>query len=77
MARLYADENFPRSACHRLRQLGHDVLTAYEAGQANQGIHDERVPDFAHREGRALLTQNRRHFARLHISGFPHSGIIV
>jgi hypothetical protein len=40
MARLYADEDFPFPVVERLRQLGHDVLTAFEAGQANQGIGD-------------------------------------
>ena len=32
MARLYADEQFPRSVVELLRELGHDVLTVQEAG---------------------------------------------
>ena len=40
MARLYADEDFSYPVIQRLRQLGHDILTAYEAGQASQGIED-------------------------------------
>jgi len=40
MARLYADEDFPFPVVERLRQLGHDVRTALEAGQANQAIAD-------------------------------------
>jgi hypothetical protein len=32
MARLYSNENFPLPVVHRLRTLGHDVLTIQEAG---------------------------------------------
>lgn len=32
MARLYANENFPLPVVEVLRRLGHDVLTAGEAG---------------------------------------------
>ena len=31
MARLYADEDFPFPVVERLRQLGHDILTALSA----------------------------------------------
>ncbi len=34
MARLYANENFPRQVVIILRDLGHDVLTVQEAGNA-------------------------------------------
>lgn len=34
MARLYANENFPLPAVEVLKNLGHDVLTMLEAGQA-------------------------------------------
>ena len=54
MARLYADENFRRSVVDLLRAMGHDVLTAFEAGQANQKISDEEVLQFAHANLRAL-----------------------
>ena len=37
MAALYADEDFSYPVIQRLRQLGHDIVTAQEAGQANQG----------------------------------------
>lgn len=43
MARLYADEQFPRAVSELLRAMGHDVLTVQEAGNANQGIPDEDV----------------------------------
>lgn len=60
MARLFADENFPLPAVEALRRLGHDVLTAVEAGQAGQGIADDAVLALAHALGRAVLTHNRK-----------------
>ena len=36
MARLYADEDFSYPVVERLREIGHDVLTAEESGQANR-----------------------------------------
>ncbi len=48
MARLYADENFPYPTVEALRRLGHDVLTAGEAGQAGLGIADEEVLSSPH-----------------------------
>jgi predicted nuclease of predicted toxin-antitoxin system len=77
LARLYADENFPYPAVESLRRLGHDVLTAREAGQADAGIPDEEVLAFAHGQGRALLTHNRKHFRKLHSAGCLHSGLIL
>ena len=47
MARLYADEQFPRIVVNLLRALGHDILTVQEAGKANQRIPDEDVLAFA------------------------------
>ena len=43
MARLYADEQFPRPVVAYLRSLGHDVLTVQEAG--NGGASDPEVFD--------------------------------
>ena len=77
MATLYADEDFSYPAVQRLRQLGHDILTAQEAGQGSQGITDEAVLAFATAAGRAVVTFNRRHFIRLHSEGTSHAGIIV
>ena len=77
MAKLYADENFDYPVVLELRQLGHDVLTAQEAGQAQQRVADAAVLAFATARGRAVLTFNRRHFIRLHRLGTPHSGVIV
>ncbi|WP_230841164.1 DUF5615 family PIN-like protein [Gloeobacter morelensis] len=77
MAQLYADEQFPFPVVVLLRALGHDVLTAQEAGQATKGIPDEQVLDFAVSRQCAVLTQNRRHFVRLHRTCPEHAGIVV
>lgn len=77
MARLYADENFPRWVVEYLCGLGHDGLTAQDAGNAGLQIPDEDVLAFAIRENRAVLTSNRRHFMRLHMLQPEHAGIIV
>jgi hypothetical protein len=77
MARLYADEDFSYPVIQRLRQLGHNILTAHEAGQASRGIEDAAVLAFATAAGRAVVTFNRRHFIRLHAAVSSHAGIIV
>jgi len=77
MADLYADENFPLAVVDELRKLGHDILTAQGAGQANQRIPDAAVLAFAVNLGRAVLTLNRWHFIRLHKQAGIHAGIIV
>lgn len=71
---LYADEDFPLPAVVILRQLGHDVLTAQEDGRT--ATPDPDILARAHALGRAVLTQNRRHFERLHRQGAAHSGIL-
>ncbi len=76
MALLYADEDFPFPVVELLRQLGHDVVTAFEAGQANQAIEDTDQLAFATSLGRAILTRNRGHFIRLHKRPLGHGGII-
>jgi len=77
MARLYADENFPRQVAVELRQLGHDVLTIQEAGKAGLSLPDEAVLALAVADGRAILSLNRRHFVRLHRLQPEHAGIII
>lgn len=77
MLRLYADEQFPLPVVQRLRALGCDILTAQEAGQANQRIPDDQVLAFATDKNRAVITQNRRDFVRLHQGNPSHSGIVV
>ena len=74
---LYADENFPLRVVLELRRLGHDVLTAFEDGRANQAVPDEDVLTRAGDLGRAVLTLNRLDFKRLHLNRPGHSGIII
>jgi hypothetical protein len=67
MSLLYADENFPLAAVVQLRGLGHDVLTAFEAGQANQKIPDPAVLAYAISGLHGFFRQshpNNRHFGR-------------
>ncbi len=77
MARLYSNENFPLPVVQQLRQLGHDVLTILETGNAEQAMPDEAVLLFAISKERAVLTLNRKHFIRLHKEKPVHKGIIV
>lgn len=76
MARLYADEQFPRSVSELLRKLGHDILTVQEAGNANQRIPDDQVLIFAHQDNRAVITLNHKDFSQLHRINPQHAGII-
>ena len=77
MGRLYADEDFSYPTVVELRRLGHDIVTAQEAGEGGQGRTDEEVLAFAIAQNRAVVTFNRRHFIRLHSRVGSHSGIIV
>lgn len=77
MARLYADEQYPYPVVEFLRALGHDVLTVQEAGKANQKIPDPDVLAFATSENRAVITENRKDFFRLHRIQPDHAGIIA
>lgn len=77
IARLYSNENFPIDIVKKLCYLGHDVLTSYQAGQANQGIPDDDVLKFAHQQERVVITLNREDFISLHRDGKEHSGIII
>ena len=78
MAALYSNENYPLGIVEELRKLGHDVLTAREAGNAGRGVPDEEVLRFATEAGRAVITHNRRHFFRLHHdTADHHAGIIA
>jgi hypothetical protein len=75
--RFYSNENFDLQVVECLRQLGHDVLTAFEAGNANQRVPDDQVLNFASAQKRILLTFNRKDFFKLHKSGVLHSGIVA
>ena len=75
--RFYADENFPKRTIEELRNLGHDVLTAFDDGKANQGIADEDVLARAVELKRLILTHNRLDFRKLHEKNNKHYGIII
>lgn len=77
MANLYADENVPYPLVEALRASGHDVITAHEDGRANQGISDPDVLTRATELDRAVLTNNRRDYHRLHTARPDHAGIIT
>jgi hypothetical protein len=77
VALFYANENFRHPVVEELRKLGHDVLTAHEAGRAGQGIDDEIVLADARASSRILLTQNRDEFKKLHKKALAHLGIVV
>ena len=77
MASFYTNENFPIRVARFLREMGHDVLTSYDAGNANQRIPDEEVIEFAAKAGRIVLTLNRRDFIEAHGKKSDHAGIIV
>jgi predicted nuclease of predicted toxin-antitoxin system len=74
---LYVDENFPLRVVEELRRLGHDVLTAFEDGRANQSITDSDLLARAIANNRAVLTLNRIDFKRLHRQTPNHAGIII
>jgi predicted nuclease of predicted toxin-antitoxin system len=77
MLRLYADENFELPVIKKLREKGYNVLTALEAGNANQGIPDENVLAFAVQVNRAVITLNYNDFKNLHKRGNNHCGIVI
>jgi len=74
---LYADENFPLRVVEELRKLGHDVITAFEDGRANQAVTDQDLLTRATQLDRAVLTLNRLDFKRLHLQITTHGGIII
>ncbi len=77
MTPLFADENVPQPLTDALRAFGHDVQTALEAKRANQGIPDPEVLVFAIGVGKAVLTNNRRDYHRLHKTAPGHMGIVT
>jgi predicted nuclease of predicted toxin-antitoxin system len=77
MLKFYSNENFPIQMVHHLRSLSYDVLTSYEAGQANQKIPDDQVLQYATTLDRVVLTENRLDFLQLHQTVSRHSGIIL
>lgn len=60
-----------------MRGMSYDVLTSYEAGQANQKIPDNVVLEYATRVGRIVITENRQDFLNLHSTTSNHVGIVI
>ncbi|MCX6631731.1 MAG: DUF5615 family PIN-like protein [Candidatus Solibacter sp.] len=77
MACFYSNENFPLLTVVKLRELGHEVVTALESGNANQRIPDDAVLAYAISGNCAVLTINRKHFVALHHRAAAHCGIVV
>jgi predicted nuclease of predicted toxin-antitoxin system len=77
MVSLYSNENLSIDLVEILRGFNYDILTSYEAGQANQGIPDKEVLAYATMNHRCVITFNRDDFVALHRSGINHAGIIV
>jgi len=77
--RFYLDEHFSPRIAEIARGLGLDVVSALELG--NRGLPDLWQLDFATQEDRCMVTKDRRHFRRLHLSFLernqPHSGILI
>jgi len=76
---LHLDEHVQVSLAEGLRTRGVDVMTTQEAG--NYSLDDIGQLNFAAKEGRVLLSFNKRHFAKIHYvwmeKGRPHAGIIL
>ena len=77
MARLLADENFPRPVVIELRRLSHDVAELAELGLAHLGTLDNAVLEAASALGRAVLTFDRRDYVALHRASQVHAGIVA
>ncbi len=77
MVAFYADENVTDELVQALRGYGHDVLTSFDDGRANQGIDDPDVLARATQLGRVVVTNDRWDYHRLHEQGTPHDGIVT
>lgn len=60
--KLYTDEHVPKAVVKGLRERGVDTLAVSEAGMLSAS--DEEHLAFAHREGRAIFTQDDGGFNR-------------
>ena len=77
MARLYADENVVHRVVVWLRACGHDVVTALDDGRANRQVPDSEVLNRAIELKRCAISNNRKHFHRLHVDVPAHFGILT
>lgn len=77
MFKFYGNENMASIIVKKLGEFCYDVLTSYEAGNANQGIPDIEVLNYATAENPIVITFYRDDFVALHKSGINHAGIVV
>jgi predicted nuclease of predicted toxin-antitoxin system len=77
MARLLADENFPRPTAVELQRRGHDIISLDETGTASRESADEDVLQAAVSADRTLLTLDHQSFARLAPTCSRRPGVIV
>ena len=77
MISFYSNENLDADLVGAIRELGYDVWTSYEAGNANQGISDEAVLRYATLSGWCVLTFDRSDFLLLHQGMVNHCGVVV
>jgi hypothetical protein len=77
MAAFYMDENVPSELSGALRALGHDVLTVQADGRSSRSVADPDLLSRAIELGRAVVTNDRRDYHRLHHIHPGHSGIIT
>jgi len=77
--RFFTDEDVYGAVAPALRRAGFDAVSTPEAGRLNES--DESQLAWAAAEGRAIVSFNVGHFARLHdewqAAGREHAGIIV
>ena len=78
MARFYSNESIAAQVVTEPRRLGRDVPTSLEAGKANAAVPDSEVLAYASTADRILLSNNRRHFLRIHQRRVgEHAGIVL
>lgn len=71
---------FTHAVAEQLRARGHDVVAVTERANL-RGFGDDELLSAAHREGRAIVTENAVDFRRIAAlsleSGNPHSGLAL
>jgi Domain of unknown function (DUF5615) len=76
---FYFDEHVQAALAEALKTRGVSILTTQEAG--NVGVEDIHQLAYATKNGRAMLSYNKRDFALIHYQwmriGRSHSGIIL
>jgi uncharacterized protein DUF5615 len=77
--RLLTDEQFDARVVDELRRRhGHDVVTVRQTCSSKYGdaFDDKSVLEYALSERRVVITDNQKHFRKLHVDMPWHSGIV-